>query len=61
MNKPFAEMNESERHAYRSGQQSVIDEFLAIVADLEESRNGNSSYGKGQLFILRELVRRMCD
>jgi len=53
----FEEYNESEKAAFRKGQEIVVDEFLSYIAELEKTRNPKSSYGRGQLYILRELVR----
>lgn len=60
MDRLFEKLSASEQEAYRAGQESVLNEFLAESADLEASRNADTSYGKGQIYILRELVKRVC-
>jgi hypothetical protein len=53
-------MTPDERSAFELGCESVLDEMFAEIAELEESRS-DTSYGKGQLYILRELVGRMTE
>lgn len=61
MRVPFDQLSDSEKEIYRSGQDSVLNDLFNMVAELEESRNRNSSHGKAQLYILREIVRRLCS
>lgn len=55
----FDTLSDSEKLAFRRGQQIVVDEMLNEIAELEATRNPHSSHGKGQLFILRELAKRI--
>lgn len=53
-------MNDAERRAFEFGCESVLAELFNAIAELEESR-GATSYGKGQRYILKQLVHKMMD
>ena len=57
----FDDLSPSEKVSFRRGQEIVVEEVLNAIAELEISRNPLSSYGKGQLYILGELVRKMTE
>jgi hypothetical protein len=57
----YSKLSDSEKSAFHMGQEIVIDEILIYIAELGESRNPLSSYGKGQLYILSELVRKIAE
>jgi hypothetical protein len=46
------------RHFFELGCQSVLAELWNAMAELEGTR-GKSSYGRGQLYILQELAKKM--
>lgn len=48
------------RRAFDQGCNSVLDELFNAIAELEESRS-DTSHGRAQRYILRELIRKMCD
>jgi hypothetical protein len=54
----YSEMTNSERQVFELGQQIVLAEVFDAVAELEKSCS-NTSYGRGQLYILRELVGKL--
>lgn len=49
------------RSCWERGQESILNELWVVIAELEESRNPDSSYGRGQLSILRKVVRKMTE
>jgi hypothetical protein len=57
----FNTLSDGEKEAFRKGQEIAVDEMLNAIAELEKTRNPASTYGMGQLFILRELVRKITE
>ncbi len=57
----FESLSEGEKAAFRKGQQIAIEEMLSYIAEIEATRNPNSSHGKAQLYILRELVGKITE
>lgn len=51
-------MSPNERRWFEIGCQSVLNELWNAISELEETR-GKTAYGRGQLYVLRELVKKM--
>ncbi len=51
-------MTSEQRTYWEQGAHSVLNDLWNAMSELESTR-GNTSYGRGQLYILRELAAKM--